>query len=74
MYRRLGKKVDYVTKETKNEDMAVIGGIPPWVQMYFEKLINETGKIQLETCFQTLNYLFMEELIMNHTETHSRNL
>jgi len=38
------KKVDCVTKETKNEDMAVIGGIPPWVQMYFEKLIKETGK------------------------------
>jgi hypothetical protein len=30
--------------ETKGEDMAVISGIPSWVQMYFEKLIKTTGK------------------------------
>jgi hypothetical protein len=37
-------KVDAVVKETKKEDMTVISGIPPWVQMYFEKLTEVTGK------------------------------
>jgi hypothetical protein len=31
-------KVDAIVEETYNEDMAVISGIPSWVQMYFEKL------------------------------------
>jgi len=32
------EKVKQISLETIKEDMAVIGGIPPWVQMYFEKL------------------------------------
>ena len=31
-------KVNAIVNETINEDMAVISGIPSWVQMYFEKL------------------------------------
>ena len=37
-------KVNAVVEETVNEDMTVISGIPSWVQMYFEKLIEKTGK------------------------------
>ena len=37
-------KVNEIIKETENEDMAVIAGIPSWVQMYFEKLNSKTGK------------------------------
>ncbi|WP_394974409.1 GH3 auxin-responsive promoter family protein [uncultured Croceitalea sp.] len=37
-------KVDEIIKETQNEDMSVIAGIPSWVQMYFEKLNTKTGK------------------------------
>jgi hypothetical protein len=37
-------KVNTIVEETINEDMSVIGGIPSWVQMYFEKLIEKTGK------------------------------
>lgn len=37
-------KVDAIVQETKNEDMTVISGIPSWVQMYFEKLQQNTGK------------------------------
>ena len=37
-------KVNAIVKETINEDMSVISGIPSWVQMYFEKLIEKTGK------------------------------
>lgn len=32
------KKVDKVIEETIDQDMTIIGGIPSWVQMYFEKI------------------------------------
>jgi phenylacetate-coenzyme A ligase PaaK-like adenylate-forming protein len=37
-------KVDAIVEETIHEDMAVISGIPSWVQMYFEKLQHKSGK------------------------------
>ncbi|GAA4761581.1 MULTISPECIES: GH3 auxin-responsive promoter family protein [Flavobacterium] len=37
-------KVDSIVEETINEDMAVISGIPSWVQMYFEKLSAKANK------------------------------
>jgi len=37
-------KVNTIVQETLNEDMSVIAGIPSWVQMYFEKLIEEKGQ------------------------------
>ena len=38
------EKIDAIVKETIHEDMTVIGGIPSWVQMYFEKLVEVSGK------------------------------
>ncbi|MEM8848199.1 MAG: GH3 auxin-responsive promoter family protein [Bacteroidota bacterium] len=37
-------KVDKVIEETESQNMTVIAGIPSWVQMYFEKLHEKTGK------------------------------
>jgi len=37
-------KVEAIVDETINEDMSIISGIPSWVQMYFEKLIEKSGK------------------------------
>ena len=37
-------KVDAIVAETLPENMSLIAGIPSWVQMYFEKLIEQTGK------------------------------
>lgn len=37
-------KVNKVVEETYNEDMTLIGGIPPWLIMYFEALTQKTGK------------------------------
>ena len=37
------EKVDAIVEETISEKMSVISGIPPWVQMYFEKLQNKSG-------------------------------
>ncbi|MFN4972278.1 MAG: GH3 auxin-responsive promoter family protein [Bacteroidota bacterium] len=33
------QKVDAIVKETLHENMTLISGIPPWVQMYFDKLM-----------------------------------
>jgi len=37
-------KVNAVVEETKDQNMTVISGIPSWVQMYFDKLIETSGK------------------------------
>jgi hypothetical protein len=37
-------KLDKVVEETLGQDMTLISGIPPWVQMYFDRLIQLTGK------------------------------
>ena len=36
-------KVNAIVDETWSEDMRLISGIPSWVQMYFEKLIEKRG-------------------------------
>lgn len=37
-------KVNTIVEETLPENMTVISGIPSWVQMYFEKINEKTGK------------------------------
>ena len=37
-------KVNAIVKETYNQNMTLISGIPSWVQMYFEKLIEKSNK------------------------------
>jgi hypothetical protein len=37
-------KVEKIIDETLAEDMGVIAGIPSWVQMYFERITQRTGK------------------------------
>ena len=37
-------KVEAVIDETLPEKMSVISGIPSWVQMYFERIVQRTGK------------------------------
>ncbi|MHB0756011.1 GH3 auxin-responsive promoter family protein [Polaribacter sp. M15] len=48
-------KVNAIVEETLNEDMSVISGIPSWVQMYFEKLIEKTGK-KVSELFPNFNF------------------
>jgi hypothetical protein len=38
------EKLDKIVDETINEDMTLISGIPPWMQMYFDKLEERSGK------------------------------
>lgn len=37
-------KLESIVDETIQQDMRFISGIPPWVQMYFDKLHERTGK------------------------------
>jgi len=37
-------KLDKIVQETITEDMTLISGIPPWMQMYFDRLIKVSGK------------------------------
>lgn len=38
------EKLDRIIDETIDKDMTLISGIPPWVQMYFDRIIERTGK------------------------------
>ena len=38
------EKINNIVEETLGQDLRVIGGIPPWIQMYFDVLIERTGK------------------------------
>lgn len=38
------EKLNKIVEETVNERMTLISGIPPWVQMYFDALVEKTGK------------------------------
>ncbi|MBO9573430.1 MAG: GH3 auxin-responsive promoter family protein, partial [Chitinophagaceae bacterium] len=37
-------KLDKIVEETIDQDMSLISGIPPWMQMYYDRLIEKTGK------------------------------
>lgn len=38
------EKLDKIVDETIHENMTLISGIPPWMQMYFDRLIEKSGK------------------------------
>lgn len=37
-------KLDKIVEETIQRDMSLISGIPPWMQMYFDRLMEKSGK------------------------------
>ncbi|MET0571702.1 MAG: GH3 auxin-responsive promoter family protein [Pedobacter agri] len=49
------QKVDAIVEETINEDMTLISGIPPWVQMYFDKLSEKTGGKKISEIFRNFS-------------------
>ena len=38
------QKLDKIVEETIDQNMTLISGIPPWMQMYFDRLIEKSGK------------------------------
>jgi hypothetical protein len=45
------EKVDAIVSETIHQDMRLISGIPPWCQMYFDKLLAKSGKKYIKEVF-----------------------
>ncbi len=45
------EKLERIVDETVHADMRLISGIPPWVQMYYERLLARTGKRTVKEVF-----------------------
>ena len=45
------EKVTKIAEETLNQNMSLISGIPPWVQMYYECLLEKSGKTKVRDLF-----------------------
>ncbi len=50
------EKLGRIVHETMHQDMALISGIPPWMQMYFDWLQEKTGK-KIKQMFPNLQVL-----------------
>ncbi len=51
------EKLENIVEETWNQDMTLVSGIPPWIQMYFEKLLEKSGKKTILEMFPNLSLL-----------------
>lgn len=49
-------KLDQIVLETMQKEMTLISGIPPWMQMYFDRLIEKTGK-NISTLFPNFSVM-----------------
>ena len=45
------EKIEKIVEESMKEDMTMISGIPPWVLMYYEKLLERSGKSSVKELF-----------------------
>ncbi len=50
-------KLNKIVDETVNENMTLISGIPPWLQMYFDYLLERTGKRTIKEIFPNLEVI-----------------
>ncbi len=50
-------KLDRIVNETMREDMTLISGIPPWMQMYFDWLSDRNGGEKIKTLFPNLQVI-----------------
>ena len=48
-------KLEKIVEETLGSDMRMISGIPPWVQMYYERLLAVSGKKYIKDIFPNFN-------------------
>lgn len=48
-------KLEAIVDETIDADMRLISGIPPWVQMYYERLLARSGKSTVREVFPNLS-------------------
>jgi len=45
------EKLDRIVDISLSSDLSLISGIPPWVQMYYERLLDKTGKETVKDIF-----------------------
>ncbi len=50
-------KLEKIVQETKDKDLRLVGGIPPWIKMYFEYLLEETGESSIKNIFPNLQII-----------------
>lgn len=50
-------KLDKIVEETIKQDMTLISGIPPWMQMYFDRLQEKTGGKKIKDIFPNFSVL-----------------
>lgn len=75
------EKVERIVDETLGADMRLISGIPPWVQMYYERLLARSGKQTIREIFPNYSVFVyggvnfepyrakLEELVGAHIDT-----
>lgn len=49
------QKLEAIVNETLGQDMRLISGIPPWVQMYYERLLQRSGQRFVKDIFPNFN-------------------
>ncbi len=49
-------KLDKIVEQTLGQDMRLISGIPPWMQMYFDRLVEKGGK-RIQDLFPQLSVI-----------------
>ena len=52
------EKLERIVDETLKADMRLISGIPPWVQMYYERLLQRSGKRTIREIYPNYNTFF----------------
>src|SRR5205085_9917131 len=50
-------KLDAIVKETVNQDLTLIGGIPPWMQMYFDRLTEVSGGKKIKDIYPNFSVM-----------------
>jgi hypothetical protein len=50
-------KLGKIVEETISRDMRLISGIPPWIQMYFDWLLEKSGKESIKQLFPNLQVI-----------------
>ncbi len=50
-------KLEKIVEETVDKDMRLVSGIPPWVQMYFDWLLEKSGAKNIKEIFPNLQVL-----------------
>lgn len=49
------RKLKRIAAETKTQNMRIVAGIPPWVMMYFDEIMDQTGKKSMSEVFPNLS-------------------